>query len=174
MKRTELIQKTKERLSILPQEVAVVVNYKGKKHSIIPYEFNNPIILKRLTMNDIRPFLNGEIVEEQKEIWTESPDRQFFTFRAEAAIDAWSFANKCSENFENIQFHTFTIGEKPLFDDNFGKICAPSNLSLIEVKTSMWELAHKYEIADVHVLIESLDYPIFEGLRDRDSPNLFR
>ena len=53
---------------------------------------------------------------------------------------------------------------------NKGKVAVPSHLSLIQVKELMWKLADKYNIPDVHVLIQSLDYPVFEGRRDRDSP----
>ena len=173
MKKIDLIKKTIERLSNLPQDIAIVVNYRGEKHSIVPEELNYPLCVKNLTVNEIKPFLFGEIVEEQQEICKSNPKYQFFTFRAEAGIDAWSLAYKCSENYEPIRFHSFQLANEP-FGENYGKILAPTNMTLIEVKSLMWEIAEKYKISDVHVLIQSLDYPIFEGLRDRDSPNPLR
>jgi hypothetical protein len=174
MKKIDIIKKTIERISNLPKDVAVVVYYKGKKHSLIPEYYNEPSEFKNLTMDEIKPFLFGEIVEEQQEICESNPKYQFFTFRAEAGIDAWSLAHKCSEHYEQIQFHSFQLTDEPLLGGNYGKIFAPAQMTLIEVKLLMWEIAEKYKISDVHVLIQSLDYPIFEGLRDRDSPNPLR
>ena len=173
MKRTDLIKKTIERLSNLPQDVAVVVNYKGKKYSIVPEYLNNPVMLKNLTMNEIKPILFGEIVEEQQELCKSNPRYQFFTFRAEAGIDVWSLAYKCSKNDEQIEFFSFELADGHIWEGYYGKIFAPAQMTLIEVKLLMWEIAEKYKISDVHVLIQSLDYPIFEGLRDRCSPNPF-
>ena len=171
MNKSDLIKKTIERLSNLPQDIAIVVNYNGEKHSIIPQSLSYPLYVKNLTINEIKPFLIGEIVKEQQELCESNPKYQFLTFRAEAPIDAWSFAHMCSKNREQIQFHSFQLGDIPYFDGNYGKILAPTNMTLIEVKSLMWEIAEKYKLYDVHVLIQSVDYPIFEGFRDRDSPN---
>jgi hypothetical protein len=168
MKKETLIQKIKERFSNLPQDVAVVVIYKGKKHSMEPSDLDNKYFAERNTIDEIKPFFYGEIVEEKQELCP-NPNYQFLTFRAEAAIDAWSFGFHLAQNFKDIQLVSFEV-ENGVFGNKTGKLCAPSNLSLIEVKQMMWDFADEYEIYDTHVLIQSLDYPVFEGHRDRNSP----
>ena len=168
MKKAYLIQKTKERFSNLPQDVAVVVNCYGKKHAITPAMFDMPRQMENFTINQIKPFFYGEIVEEQQELCG-NPEYQFLTFRAEAPIDIWSFAYYCSMNFEEIMFDSVKASNS-IYQSHRGKLAAPSNLSLTEVKSLMWDIADKYNLGDVHVLIQSLDYPVFEGLRDRDTP----
>jgi hypothetical protein len=168
MKKETLIQKIKERFSNLPQDVAVVVIYKGEKHSICPNRFEEEWFINRTTIEKIKPFFYGEIVEQKQEL-CQNPEYQYLTFRAEAACDAWAFAYHLNKNNENIMLLSFQLGES-VFGFNTGKLYAPSNMSLIQVKELMWELADKYEIYDAHVLIQSLDYPVFEGHRDRNSP----
>jgi hypothetical protein len=98
-----------------------------------------------------------------------NPAYQFLTFRAEAPCDFFRFAFHCSENDEIVMFDSFQQAHSWDYTHK-GRVCVPSHLSLIQVKELMWELADKYNIPDVHVLIQSLDYPVFEGHRDRDSP----
>ena len=168
MKKETLIQKINDRFSNLTQDVAVVVIYKGKKYSMCPDRLQHKGFINRVFIDEIRPFYYGEIVEEQQELCP-NPEYQHLTFRAEAPCDAWAFAYHLNKNFEDIQVLSFEVG-KSVFGHNTGKLYAPSHLSLIQVKELMWELADKYNIPDVHVLIQSLDYPVFEGHRDRNSP----
>jgi hypothetical protein len=168
MKKETLIQKINNRFSNLPQDVAVVVIYKGKKYSICPDRFQEEWFINRTTIDVIKPFYYGEIVEEKQELCP-NPEYQYLTFRAEAACDAWGFAYHLNKNNEDIMLLSFQVGES-VFGFNTGKLYAPFHLSLVQVKELMWELADKYEIHDAHVLIQSLDYPVFEGQRDRNSP----
>ena len=168
MKKETLIQKISNRFSNLPQDVTVVVIYKGEKYSMRPCDVDNKYFAERNTVEEIKPFYYGEIVEEQQELCP-NPAYQYLTFRAEAACDAWAFAYHLNKNDEDIMFLSFQLG-KSVFGHNIGKLYAPSHLSLIQVKELMWELADKYNIPDVHVLIQSLDYPVFDGMRDRNSP----
>lgn len=168
MKKETLIQKINERFSNLPQDVAVVVNYKGKKYSDCPDRFTNNEIVSWITVERLKPFYYGEIIEEQQELCGNT-EFQFLTFRAEAPCDFFRFAFHCSENQEDIMFDSFQQAHS-WETSHRGKVAVPSNMSLIQVKELMWELADKYNIPDVHILIQSLDYPVFEGHRDRDSP----
>ena len=168
MKKETLIQKINERFSNLPQDVAVVVIYKGKKYSACPDRFQHQGFINRTTIDELKPFYYGEIVEEQQELCPNTA-YQYLTFRAEAACDGWAFAYHLNKNNEDIMFVSFNLGETN-YGENTGKLYAPSHLSLIQIKELMWELADKYEIYDAHVLIQSLDYPVFEGHRDRNSP----
>lgn len=169
MKKEILIGAIKERFSNLPQDIAVVVVYKTKKYSIRPEELNFKNFIKNYTVKELNPFYYGEIVEEQKEL-CENPEFQYLTFRAEAPCDFFRFAFYCSENKEDIMFDNFQQSDS-WYKSHRGRLAAPSELSLIEVKKMMWVIAKKYNIPDVHVLIQSLDYPVFSGLRDRYSPN---
>lgn len=168
MKKETLIKKINERFSNLPQDVAVVVTYKGKKYSACPDRFQHEGFVNRTTIDEIRPFYYGEIVEEQQELCPNS-SFQFLTFRAEAPCDIFRFAYYCSENQEDIMFDNFQQSHS-WEQANRGRLAAPAHLSLPQIKLLMWELADKYNIPDVHVLIQSLDYPVFEGRRDRNSP----
>jgi hypothetical protein len=168
MKKETLIQKIKDRFSNLPQDVAVVVIYKGKKHSMCPQVFSYERFISGITVEQIKPFYYGEIVEEQQELCG-NPNFQFLTFRAEAPCDFFRFAFHCSENQEDVMFDSFQQAHSWDYSHK-GRVCVPSHLSLIQVKELMWELADKYNIPDVHILIQSLDYPVFEGHRDRNSP----
>ena len=168
MKKTELIQKITERFSNLPQNVEVVVVYKGEKHSIRPEVLCYEYFSKNNTIEQIKPFFYGEIVEEQQELCG-NPEYQFLTFRAEAPCDFFRFAFYCNENDEDVFFDSYQQGHS-WHQSHRGRVAVPSNLSLIQVKELMWDIADKYNIPDAHVLIQSLDYPVFEGMRDRYSP----
>jgi hypothetical protein len=168
MKKETLIQKINDRFSNLPQDVSVVVIYKGQKHSMCPQVFSYEKFLENITVEQIKPFYYGEIVEEKQELCG-NPKFQFLTFRPEASCDFFRFAFHCSENNEDIIFDSFQQGNG-WTESHKGKLCAPSHLSLTKVKELMWKIADKYNIPDVHILIQSLDYPVFEGRRDRDSP----
>jgi len=168
MKKETLIQKINDRFSNLPQDVTVVVIYKGEKYSTSPDILLDKSFANRVTVEEIKPFYYGEIVEEQQELCG-NPAYQFLTFRPEALCDVFRFAFHCSENDEDIIFDSFQQASKFPYSHK-GRLCAPSHLSLIQVKELMWELADKHNIPDVHILIQSLDYPVFEGHRDRNSP----
>lgn len=168
MKKETLVQKIKERFSNLPQDVAVVVTYKEKKYSTRPEVFGWEKHIKNTTIEQLKPFYYGEIIEEQQELCG-NPEFQFLTFRAEAPCDFFRFAFYCSENKEDVIFDSFQQAHS-WNKSHRGRVAVPSHLSLIQVKELMWELADKYNIPDTHVLIQSLDYPVFEGHRDRYSP----
>jgi hypothetical protein len=168
MKKETLIQKITNRFSNLPQDVAVVVIYKGQKHSVRPEVFSYERYISKTTIEQIKPFYYGEIVEEKQELCGNTA-YQFLTFRAEAPCDFFRFAYHCSENQEDVMFDSFQQGQS-WHQSHRGRVAVPSHLSLIQVKELMWELADKYNIPDAHILIQSLDYPVFEGHRDRDSP----
>ena len=168
MKKETLVQKIKQRFSNLPQDIAVVVIYKGKKYSICPDRFEGNLVLDRLTVEQIKPFYYGEIIEQQQELCG-NPQYQFLTFRAEAPCDFFRFAFHCSENQEEIMFDSFQQAHT-WNESHKGKLVAPSNLSLSEIKELMWKIADKYNILDSHVLIQTLDYPVFCGMRGRDTP----
>jgi len=168
MKKETLIQKISNRFSNLPQDITIVVIYKGEKYSMRPCDVENKYFSERNTVEEIKPFYYGEIVEEQQELCG-NPAYQFLTFRAEAPCDFFRFAFYCSENDEDIMFDSFQQAQSWDYSHK-GRLCAPSHLSLIQVKELMLELADKHNIPDVHVLIQSLDYPVFEGHRDRNSP----
>lgn len=169
MKKETLIEAIKERFYNLPQDIAVVVGYKTKKYSIRPEQLEYKNFINVFTVNELKPFYHGEIIGEQKELCA-NPEFQYFTFRAEAPCDFFRFAFHCSENDEDIMFDNFQQSDS--WDKSHkGRLAAPSELSLIEVKKMMWAIAEKYNIPDTHVLIQSLDYPVFSGLRDRNSPN---
>jgi hypothetical protein len=168
MKKQDIIQNIVNRFSNLPQDVSVVVTYKGEKYSILPYKFQYKSFFDYFTIEKLKPFMCGEIIEEQKELCG-NPEFQFLTFRAEAPCDFFRFAFHCSENNEDIMFDSFQQSHS-WEQSHKGKLAAPSHLSLIQIKELMWELADKYNIPDTHILIQSLDYPIFNGKRDRNSP----
>ena len=168
MKKETLVQKIRERFSNYQKDIAVVVDYKGTTSATCPMHINGRFFEEK-TIEQIKPFYYGEIIEEKQELCG-NPEFQYLTYRAECANDIFNFGYHCYKNQEDIMFDSFNNSEG-IFVSITGRLVAPSNLSLIEVKELMWKIVEKYNIPDVHILIQSVDYPVFCGLRDRNSPN---
>jgi len=169
MKKADLIQKTKERFSNLPQDVAVVVSYKGVKHRMCPQEMDYKYFSERNTIEDIKPFYYGEIVQEEQQLCPR-PEYQYLTFRFEAGIDAYSLAYHTQKDFDCLIGITKIEMGNGFSVSNTGVMYAPSHLTLPQIKLLVNEICEENNILDCHILIQSIDYPIFEGLRDRDTP----
>lgn len=168
MKKTELIQKIQERFQSYDQNVAVVVEYKGVKYSEAPRFFGYKGFQSQ-TIQNLKPFLYGEIVEEKQSI-CKNPAFQYLTFRSEAAIDTYRLAAAAAEDEKClIGITKFEMGQT-WSDSNTGVMYAPSHLTLPQIKLLVNEYCENYNIPDAHILIQSLDYPVFDGLRDRQSP----
>jgi len=168
MKKTDLIQKAKERFQNLSQDVAVVVKYKGELFSERPEVLSFPNILKYMTMEKLYALVKGEIVQEQQEL-CENGKYQFLTCRVEAPIDMMSLAYHTSKNDDDFFLEKFEAGNGWL-KAHRAVVVVPAILSLVDAKVFVNDLCETYNIGDCHILIQSLDYPIFEGKRDRDTP----
>ena len=169
MKKTDLIQKAKERFSNLPQDVAVVLRYKdGGLMRIVPQHLDEPRIMEKLKMRGAYAMVYGEIIQEEQELCG-NPEYQFMTARVEAAVDVFRLGVVCNDNNYDVFIEEFKAGngwDKP----HTAKLAVPANMSLIEVKEHLNEICEKHNIPDCHILIQSIDYPVFEGHRDRDTP----
>jgi hypothetical protein len=153
----------------IKSEVAIVVSYKGKLYCMPSHklEWDFSIADKRFTVAQLMPFLKGEVVLEEKTIDPNSDRHQLLTFRAEAPIDVHRLMIALNEEDINIGLQNFSYGD---IYGHMGMLYAPAELSLIQIKQQLWDIVQKHNVDDPHVLIQSLDYPIFKTLRDRDSP----
>ncbi len=166
MKKTDLIQKAVERFSILPQDVAVVLRYKGEMFSIVPNYLHSKNIIENLKLKKAYAMVYGEIIQEEQEL-CKNTNLQYMTARAEAPVDVFCIGSVSYEY--DVYVEEFKAGNG--WDvGHMVKFAVPSNMSLIEVKEHLIKICDKHEIYDCHILIQSLDYPIFEGMRDRDTP----
>jgi hypothetical protein len=168
MKKTDLIQKAKERFSNLPQDVAVVVKYKGELFSERPKVLSFNRILEIISMEKLYALVKGEIIQEQQEL-CKNPEYQFLTCRVEAPIDIISLAYNTRKNDDEFFLEKWEAGNG-WTKSHRAVVAVPAELSLIEAKVFVNDLCETYNIPDCHVLIQSLDYPIFEGKRYRDTP----
>lgn len=167
MKKTDLIQKAKERFQHLPQDVAVVVKYKGEMFSEKPEYLSFPNVLKYISMATLYALVKGEIIQEQQELCG-NPKFQFMTCRVEAAIDMMALAYFTRKNDDDFFLEKWEAGMG--FSQHTALVAVPAEMSLLEVKVFVNDLCATYDIPDCHILIQSLDYPVFQGYRDRDSP----
>ena len=172
MNKQQLFNQIQNRFPVnIQTEVAIVVSYKGKLCSMPSHmlEWDFSIADKRLTVAQLMPFLKGEVVQEEKTIHPKSDRHQLLTFRSEAPIDVFKLMVALDEAdlMGKYGLETFTEGDKY---GHMGMLYAPVELSLIQIKRQLWDIALPVRELDCHVLIQSLDYPIFKTLRDRDSP----
>lgn len=173
MTKQELFTQIQNRFPVnIQNEVAIVVSYKGKLYSMPSHklEWDFSIADKRFTVAQLMPFLKGEEVQEEKTIDPRSNYHQLLTFRAEAPIDVFRLMTSLAEEDLMGQYGIEKYEEGDIHMGHLGTMYVPASLSLIEVKKQLWDVALKNKVLDCHVLIQSLDYPIFNRLRDRDSP----
>jgi hypothetical protein len=168
MKKTDLIQKVKERFQNLPQDVEVVVKYKGEMFSERPEVLNFADILKYISMKKLYALLKGEIIQEEQQLCGNT-EYQFLNCRVEAPIDMMSLAYHTTKNDDEFFLHKWESGNG-FNKANRAIVVVPAQMSLIEAKVYVNNLCETYDIPDCHVLIQSLDYPVFQGMRDRNSP----
>lgn len=168
MKKADLIQKAKERFSNLPQDVAVVVKYKGDLVSVLPEQLDYPKVMERLTMKGAYAFVYGEIVKEEQTL-AGNPEFQILTCRIEAQIDLFSLAYKMEKKDQDFFVIDFKAAQGFPYDHT-AQIAVPSKMSLIEVKKWLYDFSKENRLYNNHILIQSLDYPVFQGNRDRYSP----
>jgi hypothetical protein len=168
MKKTELIKKAKERFSNLPQDVAVVVKYKGDLVSVLPIHFDYPNVMNQLKMKGAYAFVYGEIVQEEQTLCGNT-EFQTLTCRVEAQIDLFTMAAEMMKQDQDFFVIDFKASEGFPYDHK-AQIAVPSNMSLVEVKKWLYDFSNQNDLYDNHILIQSLDYPIFQGRRDRNSP----
>lgn len=166
MKKTELIQKAVERFSNLPQDVAVVLRYKGEMFSIVPNYLDSKRIIEGMKMKKAYAMVYGEIIQEEQEL-CKNPNLQYMTARAEAPVDLFRIG---SVSFDyDVYIEEFKAGNGWDVGHKV-KLAVPSNMSLVEIKEHLANICDKHDIYNCHILIQSVDYPVFEGMRDRDTP----
>jgi len=157
-----------ERFKEMPQDVAVVLNYNQKMHVIVPNELERRI--DGMSDKEIEILVDGVIVEEEQLLLADG-EHQVLNFRAETSIDVFSLGLALLKDDSKYAIVKMDALSTEVFYGVVGSLVAPAMMSLVEIKEDLQWICFEHKVYNCHVLIESLDFPVFKGMRDRESPN---
>jgi hypothetical protein len=166
MNKQQLIDQIKNRFSVNAKtDVAPVVSYKGKLYTMCLYDLREDFrnLKDEYTVDQLIPFLKGEEVQEVKAIDPKDSRFQSFTFRSDTQI--FNLLTILRNEQPKMGLETYTLGEL----EATGTIYAPAELSLIQVKEILIGINEAHNLYN-EIFCQTIDYPIFEGLRDRYAP----